>query len=113
MNDYIVIKLSGGWIEKEKNKKRVDFLLQGIPNVEILENAAVTLRAAKMIPKEELDGLGDEFKDHIKMRISKEIGCHLEEHGVITFEEANGKMDGYETTQILATLVVIKEGDDQ
>ena len=111
MNDYIVIKLSGNWIEKEKNKKRVGFLLQGIPNVEVWENAAVTLRAAKMIPKEELDRFGDEFEDHIKMCLSKEIGCHLEEHGVITFEDSNGKMDGYETTQILATLVVIKEGE--
>lgn len=110
MNDYIVIKLSGNWIEKENNKKRVGFLLHGIPNVEILENAAVTLRAAEMIPKEELDRFGDEFKEYIKMCISKEIGCHLEEHGVITFEEANVKMDGYETMQILATLVVIKEG---
>lgn len=85
--------------------------MYGMPNVEVLENAAVTHRAARMVRKEELEMYGGAFEEHIKSGLSHEIGCHLQKHGLINFEKADGKMDGYETVQILATLVVIKEGE--
>ena len=112
MSDYVVIKLSGNWIEKEKNKKRIDFIFHDIPNVEVLENAAVTCTSAKLVMKEDLDRVGDNdrFKRYIKEHLSTELGYRLMEHGLITYDEKSGEMSGLGTTQISATVVVIKEG---
>ena len=108
MANYLVIKLSGNWIEQEQNKKRIQILLQGLDGVAVLEKAAVKCQAAKLVMKEMLYSCGDGLKDRIKTELCRDIGEFLEGQGCVTFEEKDH--DKY-ATAIFASVVVIKEGE--
>lgn len=109
-SEYLVIKLSGNWIEKEQAKFRVKYLLDGVTNTEVLENADVRCLSSKKIPRTLFDKLGDreEFDKYIKDLISKEMGIYLMQEGLINFKE---KIDDL-YVEIIGSVNVILEGAD-
>lgn len=107
-NKYLVIKLSGNWIENEQITGRLKYVLRDVPCAEVLENAAVKCYAAKYIAKEQLQAVNDEtaYKLAVKKQISDEIGNFLFGQNIIKFIETRDKF----TVEIVGSCLVIKEG---
>ena len=60
MNDYVLIKLNGNWIEKEQARGRISFLLEHVKNAKIMKNAVMRMSASQQIHRFELDAVTEE-----------------------------------------------------
>lgn len=107
MSKYLVLKLTGDWITNKQNKARIEYLLQGVPNVEILNDVVIPLSCSKIIPEEESRYFeGNKFlKTRTKAAIEMEFGQFLVDKGFITFEEKSNNLG----TEIVGSVFVIKE----
>lgn len=107
-NKYLVIKLTGNWIDNEQITGRLKFFLQDVPCAEILENAVAECNTAKRITKEQLQVVNDDkfYKKFIKKHIAAELGDFLFGQGLINFDERN---DGF-ITEIVGSVSVITKG---
>ena len=107
-NKYLVIKLTGNWIDNEQITGRLKFVLQDVPCAEVLENAVVECNASKLLTEEQLQAVNDEksYKEFIKKHISAEFGDFFLGQGLINFVEKKDKF----TTQIIGSVFVITDG---
>jgi hypothetical protein len=55
MDDYILIKLNGNWIEKEQARGRISFLLEHVKNAKIMRNAVMRMSASRQMHRLGLD----------------------------------------------------------
>ena len=101
---YIVLKLTGNWLEQENTLARIKFLLQGLHGVEIKENDLITCKSSKISSKEQLQALmTDSYKDFVKHRIAQEIGEYMLDNGFITFTESDDEL----ASKLTGTLTVL------
>lgn len=104
MNEYVLLKLKGNWIEKEEAFGFLKMFMNTQRNIEIANDQVVIVNAEQNIPKEEIALYGEDLIEYAKHNIPKEIGLYLEENGLIQYQEES--KEGFLTLR--GTVFVIK-----
>lgn len=105
--EYLVIKLPGGWIEREQARQKVKW---AIGDIDVLdEKNVVVCRGAQLVHKEDCDRYKD-LKDRTKERVAVALGKCLLERELISFVETK---EGHNTIKIEGVVTVIRENRDE
>lgn len=105
---YIVLKVSGNWIEQEHAVGRIKFLLAGVPNVEFADEAIEKHSAWLSIPNTPLTYKErTKYEASAKAAMASRIGDQLLKAGLIDFEKEEGDF----ADKITATVKVIREDE--
>lgn len=105
--EYLVIKLPGGWIEREQARQKVKWAIDDIDVLD--EKNVVVCRGAQLVRKEDCDRYKD-LKDRTKERVAVALGKYLLERELISFVETK---EGYNTIKIEGVVTVIRENRDE
>lgn len=105
---YIVLKVSGNWIEQDQTERRIKFLLDGVPNVEVADEAIAKYSAWQAISNIPLEpGRKLNYETHVKMELARGLGYQLLKEGLIEFS----KKEEEQSNIITATVTVIRRDE--
>lgn len=105
---YIMLKVSGNWIEQEHAVGRMKFLLVGVPNVEFADEAIEKHSAWLSIPNTPLTSKErTKYETSVKMELARSLGVQLLKDGLIDFAKEEGDF----ADKITATVKVIREDE--
>lgn len=94
-NQYLVIKLSGNWIEREQTKQKIKMLVEDIDV--LVDTNIVTCQSIQTIPKVDLS-LRPESEEYVKRKIADALGNFIVENGLVRYyqseEQFNVKITG-------------------